>query len=88
MAMRRKRLVSLLIEWDDNDLSEALADTLVRNGARGIVIDHDVDIEYHPSPKPKHEHSVIRVSVGENYPLWLLLSDIAAFPGVFSVGET
>ena len=88
MIIRRKRrIVSLWIEWNDDDLSESLADTLVRNGARGVVIDTDVDIEDYSFPGIKHEHTVFRVGVEEDYPVWRLLSDVAAFNGVFSVGE-
>ena len=87
MIVRKKQIVPILIEWNGGDLSEALADTLIRNGAYGVEIDCDADVEYCPSPKPKREHIVFRVGVGEDYPLWKLLSDVAAYPGVYSVGE-
>ena len=88
MIMKRKlKLIKLWIEWNDEDVSEALADMLIKNGAQGVEVDTDVDIEDYPLPGIKREHTVFRVCVGDDFPVWRLLSDIAMHSSVFSVGE-
>ena len=86
--MRRKwKLVSLYVEWSGDDGSEALERTLIRNGAHGVEIDRDVDIESYPYPGVRREHTVFRILVDREYPTYQLLADVSMHPGVFSAGE-
>ncbi|MBQ7646209.1 MAG: hypothetical protein IJS94_02965 [Clostridia bacterium] len=84
---RKHKLISLWIEWKDEDASDALIKMLINNGACLIEVDNDVDIESYHSPGIKNEHTVFRIRVGDDYPIWSLLTDIATHPGVYSVGE-
>ena len=87
MIGRKHRYVSLCVEWKEENEAEALVGMLLGGGVRGAEIDEDVDLEYAPSPGIKHEHTVLRLRVRRDYPVWRLLSDVAGHPAVFSVGE-
>ena len=88
MIMRKnKRWISLYIEWKEEDQTDALYKMLFDKGICDIEIDEDVDIEDYPFPGIKHEHTVFRLFVGDDFPVWRILTDVAMHPGVFSVGE-
>ena len=86
--MKRKyKKIKLWIEWNNDDASDALVNMLNKNGVSGVEVDNDVDVINYHSTGIKHEHTVFRICVGDDYPVWSLLTDIATHPGVYSVGE-
>ena len=88
MMMRRKRKsVTLWVEWRGNEQAESLVRMLIGCGVRGVEIDRDVDVESFHSFGIKREHTVFRVLLGSDCLLDRLLTEVAMHPGVFSVGE-
>ena len=87
MIKRKKRTVSLWVEWIETENAESLADMLARKGVHGVEIDRDVDIEFFSSPRIEREHTVLRIRIRRDFSISQLLTEIALFPDVFSVGE-
>ena len=85
--IKKRRYVTVRVLWNDGDASESVVSLLLKNGARGVEIDRDVDVEDQPSPGIMREDTVFRIRLGGGYQVWQLLTDIATHPGVFSAGE-
>ena len=83
----RYRHVSLYVEWVNRKDIMGLCAFLVRNGARNLYVDEEMNLQYIPGQSFSHAHTVFRFRIIRTAPAHELLSAIAMHPGVFSAGE-
>ena len=82
---RKKHEVTLCVDWTGDDCSDQLVRTLFENGALEVVIEDHAGGESSSFPWDRRRSTLLRICTGPDYPPRRLMSDIARFPGVFSV---
>ena len=83
----RRRVVSLYVEWEEAENTDAVRKLLLQYGTRMIGTDDETDIKPAPGHLPRRDNTIFRFYLNREVPVHELLSAVAMHPSVYSVGE-
>ena len=85
--MRKKRCISLYVEWVSEEDLHSVRRLLEDIGAELCEIDEDVDLEDAPSLGIKRAHTVLRIRIERTRPSYEILTELIMLPCIRSISE-